>query len=131
MGATGLNPGHANRRFTLTREEKVSSSESTENLLDSSSNLNATYESMGGISLSLGNLTDPFINFPRERLEESFANIVPSMDDSVSKLECLLERIGTGFEAFVSQEDLASDAFMMLRQRWVSIAKVLIIAEYL
>lgn len=131
MGATILNPGHGNRRFALTREEKIPSSESTENLLDSSNNLYATYESSGGNSLYLGNPTDPFVNFPRERLEESLASIVPSMDDSVSKLECLLERIGTGFEAFVSQEDLASDAFMMLRQRWVSIAKVLIIAEYL
>lgn len=133
MGTTGLNPGHGSRRFALARKEKIPGSESTEILLDTSNDLNATYGSSSGASISLNPIetpAEPHGAFPREKLEESFAKIVPSMEDSVSKIEGLLERIGSGLRAFASQEDLVSDGLMMFHQRWVSIAKVSVIAEH-
>lgn len=133
MGTTGLNPGHGSRRFALARKEKIPGSESTEILLDTSNDLNATYGSSSGTSISLNPIETPAEAhgaFPREKLEESFAKIVPSMEDSVSKIEGLLERIGSGLRAFASQEDLVSGGLMMFHQRWVSIAKVSFIAEH-
>lgn len=133
MGVTGLNLGHGNRRFPLTRKESITGSISNEVLVDSSRNLNSAYGSSSGASFSmypLGNPTAPHDPFPRGNLEESFAKIVPSMEESVSKIESLLERIGTGLETFASQEEFVSDGLMVLHQRWVSIAKVSVICEY-
>lgn len=137
MRITSLNlseKGLGYRHFRPKGKEGIPGAESSIILANSSNEVDMhQYASSSNVSFLLNPIVSdsppgPIDNFLLGDLEGTLEKIVPSMEDSVSKIEGLIEKICVSLGSFASQEEIDYAGLKFLQAHWVAVAKVCIVS---
>lgn len=135
MRIAGLNlseKGHGYRHFRPKGKEDTPRTESPIILANSSNDVGMQQHASCSVSFLLNPVGSksslgPVDNLLRGRLDGTLSRIVPSMEDSVSKIEGLIEKICITLGSLASHEEIDCAGLKFLQTHWVAVAKVCIV----